>query len=911
MADTPEEMRMQRQMIDAMNNLTKQLSISATNIGDSADASAKISGRMLSDMDAARREMSAANIRGVKQMAASLKNMMAVSRRLAPDGTASTSVDSGQLNSAILSFGQNLSESNGVIRSMNSALGKVKTSSFLAAAVSSQLYADNMDKNSSNIVKAQRASALLTASQLEQAENIGNEARRLALRNSIEDSLGKDLTGVKRQLLSSFNVVDEQTGDLIENLTFDEMAQIRIKLAALSTSLQQAAEAAGKDNLQGLLAAVAPGAAQDDAARLNVESLGRALAEAGQLAIDDLYRDGVLVEGGLKTLSERIAELNGTVQTTSTTLDQQVAAQRKATQVLSNMTNDIKNNVIQKIIDMASASGIAANAMEAFRNLQVAFAQATEFNIAHIPATYLEVNKAALQMGMTFEETSGFLKENSRSLAQLGMAGFREQSKAMQANFAEFGFNMKQSAELVAPLVESAISSGVNTLDTTEMTRHQTAMLSSFKQIAAVTNVTAKQFIELNNDLFKSENVFKNLIGMDKTRRQAYNLELIQRRESLVLGGLDMQQAQEMIKLQETQKRASVKTKISDMGRLMIRGQAAGLGAQEVSELGRLSINSMRDKEQEARFQELTGRMNTGLEARRAAEGAATGGITFNTDLLVDNTGLSGAAQGIADLASQSKLAADASRNVTEAMKQLAIAAAEPNKNLTEASQFANQLDSLFTNPLVKSGIAASGAIIGLGLAATSSTARLLSMMQGLGNGGLGGPGRSGSRLGGLASSIGGILKSPKGAIGAGVAAIGGVAAGVGLGGAGGILGGAAQGALMGSMAGPLGAAIGGVIGAAAAALTSSSDKVSSAAAELTDETKDTGAAKKSVNNTIEDGTDITTSILSDILAAMQSAEEYLKEIAEKEMPDELSLKDTRSLSSPRIYSSGRYLTTK
>ena len=343
--------------------------------------------------------------------------------------------------------------------------------------------------------------------------------------------------------------------------------------------------------------------------------------------------------------------------------------------------------------------------------------QLQSFNIAGVGDSFMHVHEMSVRMGMSFSDTVAFMKSNNRMLAKLGPSGMQLQMAAMKDAFVKFGYTMEQGAKLVGPAVQAGISAGID-VSGSGLTRFINTSMTAFQRIQGITNVTAEQFLKLNQELFSAEGTFENMMGMDKERRFAYQQDLMQTRERYMLGGMTIEQANEMLRLQNQQKRESVSTRNKSAAMMMMRAQMAGQSPQEAMRAFVLGRKGIRTKEEDIELQAIQARTAQGMQQRRQAEGDITGD-TVMTDVFDEKTraGLSSSAQAVEKLGLQGKAAADAGQKVTEGDRARSAQLAKGSESLAAFGNAVNTASSLLNNEFLA---ALKKIIAGVGGVATS-----------------------------------------------------------------------------------------------------------------------------------------------------------------------------------------------
>lgn len=629
---------------------------------------------------------------------------------------------------------------------------------------------EGMSRFDNMLAKATKAQSLLYAEQLSAVNGFRDFEKAAYF-----DELTKSLGGLDSLTKKRLGLIDEATGKLRTDLDLSDFKKVRSSIGELNAGFKEILAGTDFKSVGEMLDAGKFNSSPADESNPTAAVMGHDQASANREA---LAKMAALLQtrGMLHPTSEahNVLDSNGNLKGAKALneidwagLAKKVAASEHSFEKYSQSTDanvDKFNNKWTRIIEslknpegfklgMDSLKSMTANFLlsgasftKAKDKVIKAFDEIQSFNIAQIPASYAAVNKASVNLGLSFDETVKLMNDNKRMLAIYGPAKFQDSMKAMSTTFEKYGYNMKQAAELVGPTVETAIASGINIRDPGELNKFTDTMMDQFQKVSGMVGVSAQEFASLNKTLFKSEGTFEQMLGMDQQRRQAYAQELVQLRTKYVAQGLEIQQANELVAAQQAQQRGKLGDRTNDASKLMTSAQLAGLGSDAAMEVYRLSTKGKRSADENARLTELAGQINQGLE-QRINEGYGANGNGAMGDILNDariDLQTSGQMNQITQAGSQMQMSKEAGAQVSPEEQKAASNAAKGSESIAVLGNAVNKVSSIMNNAFLGAIIASTTALVAFGFQ--------LSKMSLL----MGGPG-------GALSSIAAIGKNMKG----------------------------------------------------------------------------------------------------------------------------------------------------
>jgi hypothetical protein len=642
-----------------------------------------------------------------------------------------------------------------------------------------------MSRFQSSVAKSTKAQSLLYAEQLRNIQNF-KDFEKAAYFDELAKSLGALSNGAKRQL----GVIDAATGKMRTDLDLSEFSKIRNTLGELQASIKESLDGSQFKSLADVVAAGKDAFTHrgglNDHTSVTKEAIAKTAAmmqsmglyRPGSDSLSALDKDGVL-KGAAELnkvdwegLAKQLALLEMSFDKTNKSLDHNIDAfNDKWARFIRSIDNaegrKVAMDSAKKLALTYLSVGAATDRMK--KGLADMYKQVTDFNVAQVPATYKDVNMASVQLGLTFDETTKLMQDNKRILAIYGPKQFTSSMTDMSKTFQKYGFNMQQAAETIGPTVESAIEAGINIRDPGQLNKFTDQMLDSFQKISGIVNISAKDFMALNGQLFKSEGTFETLLGLDQQRRQSYTAELVQLRTKYVAQGLEIQQAQQLVQLQQQQQRGSLKDRMGDAAKAMALAQVSGLGSDASQEIFNLTRKGRRTAQEDARLQQLYGQLSSATEGNINAgylQSDAAGDIRNEARLALMPSGSVGQ---MINAGAQMSMVGQAGGAVSGGEQARAASLAQGNASVAQLGNAVNTVSAVMSNAFLGAIVSSAGALLAL----TLQAGRLSSLL-----GGVGGPvgtllGSGGAKPGGMLSKLGGIGGGLVGAVAKGALGMG------------------------------------------------------------------------------------------------------------------------------------------
>lgn len=565
-------------------------------------------------------------------------------------------------------------------------------------------------------------------------------------------------------ILSAVDVYDKVTGELKSSLMIKDFARLNLSVANISATIDDAAQklelkngisellnySGNKGMLSNALAGDSDFKAGLDALILKMEAAGVDLSHHFQDATDETAN-----------YANAIEEIVAIHKNNSEVLEEFGAVARQSGTVLGGFTMKIQNAnaAINDWVDanIKSADAIRDNAEKFGSSLMRILEESGSFNIAMIPDTFAEVQRKAIEMGMSFEQTVEYLQANKRLYAMMGGSdNFEAANDAIMAAYKRQGFNQQQAAPLLAQHTDMAVAAGINVRDTDQFTGFIEKATKNFKELSAVVGMTAEEY---NNEMLainQSQEMSAWLIGLDSERAQAMaqsNAELF---KNYKLMGLSNEQAREAVLSAARRNKSSISEKFASAARASLLARQVGMSPEDAQRIQQLGMMAYKNADQNAEYEKLLQRLGARTTEYQTSIGESGNQPGYAAAGTLTSTLIGGMAQEDRDAIEGRGITAEqAARSGTAVTAEEAAAqqaAANPNQSITVLTDWANSFKSLMDNSFVAALFTGSAAVLGLALSAGKAALALHRM----GGGSLGDliPGRRGPGGGGRRGDV-------------------------------------------------------------------------------------------------------------------------------------------------------------
>ena len=594
---------------------------------------------------------------------------------------------------------------------------------------------------SSKLAAAQKNSSLLAAAFIESHSEIqeGTQVFKAYL-----GDLKKSVSDLDESYLRQSGLLDETTKELRDNLNPRDFAELRAKIGESQAVITENLSKIGIENLDKLTsntdelekrlnAAASEGIQSGEKFRDSIYVIAKQLEAQGHKLEQDLSNRETInyaalaknvnkIERGLGNSSRKIDKISVDANTALGKL-------KKSVFTSAGLTDMLNSKVLKPLMDTGTAILGFKKAVDASKNI---YKDIVDFNVASVPASFIDVQLASVKMGMSFDETVKFLQQNQRVLALYG-SDFDGLRKKFNNTFAKFGYNFKQGAEMIAPAIEGAIATGVNVQSGDALNSFIDDTIKSFRKVAGVVGGTVQQYAALNKELYQSEEVSHTMLGLDNERALLYAQSLRQQRDDLAVRGISLQQAQDMVKAQEAAKKEKVSSRVKGAAMIQLQAQQFGMSAEDAARAARITRQGRAASAEDTKW--LTETFAPQFAKARAEYGTQYTGTGNETgqiiaDVFLERTSDLGAFGQVVTKAEQVAQADKAKAGATEEQRKAAEVKAAPDITVGKISDAVNTVASVLENNFTKLLIG-----LGLGFAALTVqallTARALSALSG------------------------------------------------------------------------------------------------------------------------------------------------------------------------------------
>lgn len=573
-------------------------------------------------------------------------------------------------------------------------------------------------------------------------------------------------------ILGAVDVYDKVTGELKSFLMMQDFARLNLSVANISATIDDAAQKLElKNGISELLnysdnrGMLSNALAGDSEFKSGIDALILKMKAAG-VDITHHFEDATDETANYAKAIEEIVQIH---KNNSEVLEEFEAVATQAGTALGGFTMKIQHSSasIKDWVDanISSSDAIRANASNFGSSLLRITDQLQDFNISMLPETFANVQLKAMEMGMTFEETTQFLQANRSLYAMQGGAdGFEALREQLMDAYARQGFNEKQSAAMMASDIELAKSGGVDIRDPQVLSTFIEQTAKGFKQLSSVIAITHEEYTAALESINSSTEMSAALYGLDEKRANALRLSNAAQYENYRLMGLSNEQAQSLTQAAARRNREGIASKFADGARAALLASQVGMDPEKVRRLQQLSMKSyiapgsQDEKDLVALRQELGQKVET---SRQAAADSGDPQHAMKNELINSLIGgMSQDAQTQIETGVTVGMRDRSNAQISQEEQEAMAAAAEPSQAVRVLTDTVNTVRSIMDNAFVGALFAGSGALLGLFTPAVYKAAMALKMLGG-GGGGDPIPGRRGRRGRGGGGGRGGAGRTP------------------------------------------------------------------------------------------------------------------------------------------------------
>jgi hypothetical protein len=266
---------------------------------------------------------------------------------------------------------------------------------------------------------------------------------------------------------------------------------------------------------------------------------------------------------------------------------------------------------------------------------QVLAARGIDSSVSSLMSLYWEAGKA----GMSLRDYAQFMDKNMIAVSRASsFSAFQANLKIGTDALKKFGVFGDEANQLAGAMMSSSTALGVPQAQMGDAIRSQ---LKVFDKLRLSTSITAQEFEQMTRQLGEDAQVRTELSALDPKEavmRQAAILDQMSYARSLNLSTSEVQKYTAAIL---EQRKSTVKQRFQQANRLTQAAGLLGMGGGQAEELRSLSMNRYKTDEQQQRYMDLLGQVNTGLEQMQQRGGP---GSQYQSDTMremLDSSGLS------------------------------------------------------------------------------------------------------------------------------------------------------------------------------------------------------------------------------------------------------------------------------
>lgn len=374
---------------------------------------------------------------------------------------------------------------------------------------------------------------------------------------------------------------------------------------------------------------------------------------------------------------------------------------------------------------------------------------------------------SAFTMGLSPKDMMDFQAKFRRvsNTFENGISDFTAIASANQVQWMKYTGNLKEAAFMQGEFTDVAMSMGLGIKDVNGAVN---TLFERFKNLQAVTSMTAEQFVAIQRSMLAEQSVRDKLVGLQGKERLNYLSGLTQTNMAFRMMGMQQDVADRLVKFIEAQSTKGARSRLKEGAQLSIVAQTLGMGGDQAQRLAELHRKRNKTPEDQAEYAKL-GQMLKEAQERYRGSGQYNQGIASG-EYLVDALGqIAPILNEIGNASAEGILTQGAAAQSSAIAKQQA-EIADRNEGLQ-----GKIIESIvkFSNVFSAWGASALAALVG-GTWAAARFGRGLRGGGGPGAGPGGGPGGAGGMAGRLWGGIGRYGRA--GVMGLGVGIAGGVA---------------------------------------------------------------------------------------------------------------------------------------
>lgn len=300
----------------------------------------------------------------------------------------------------------------------------------------------------------------------------------------------------------------------------------------------------------------------------------------------------------LGNINSQMVDLNGNlIQNTHTVADVDDALERLAKDA---------GTASEALGEVAASTG--PNRMGGLKALgPVAKALGTEMlgavRAAAKYGTTLQMIDAKL-MGLSYDELGQLQSSNRQAILALGGSTdeFNSMIQGNTVSMIKFTGELGAATKATAHIISTSRMLGDANVDTSKFLKQQTDTFGRFNRVLGM---TSDQFADMSTTLIGDQEIRKNLLRMDKTKRVQAFQDIQMTYEKLRLDGLQHEQAIAMVKQMEGVAGRDAKTRLTEGAKISSILGGLGMGKEGEEARGIMAKGTRASAEEKSRLQEI------------------------------------------------------------------------------------------------------------------------------------------------------------------------------------------------------------------------------------------------------------------------------------------------------------------
>lgn len=319
----------------------------------------------------------------------------------------------------------------------------------------------------------------------------------------------------------------------------------------------------------------------------------------------------------------------------------------------------------------------------------------------------MDIKRAQLDLGVSFEAATKIFQENARNLANVeNFSHFVRAMNAGQEAFMKLGVNTEQAAQMVSDVRKNMVEAGVNIKDTEHFNKAIKVQTAAFGKLKATTGLSVEQFNAFNNEMMNSEVMQETLNGLSETERLNKIQDMNTFRQNLVNLGMTSEKAQKAMMTIADLGKQKVSERFNQAAKFQVAASMAGLSnTKELSDIVRKGKRAT--AEEQTKLAQATAKMSKTFDSM----GLDTYGSEIISELGTEYMGP------LATVGRDMALGADAQGKITDKQASNLEKEMELKDSTVKALKAISRLEQLKSDPAVRA--IAGLALIAVGLLKT------------------------------------------------------------------------------------------------------------------------------------------------------------------------------------------------